>query len=78
LITHRTYPNGAGVPSVPADQYVDRDPCGFCQTRRDIGCTHYPASGTAKPPEGSEPRKKESGGERRKRLGLNWRGKKPA
>lgn len=23
-------------------QYVFRDPCEFCETRRDIGCHHYP------------------------------------
>ncbi len=23
---------------------VDRDPCGFCGIRRDLGCKHYPKS----------------------------------
>ncbi len=25
---------------LPADRYVDRDPCGFCGVRGDIGCVH--------------------------------------
>lgn len=29
-------------PPYPEHRFVSRDPCGWCNTRRDIGCRHHP------------------------------------
>lgn len=35
-----TRPEGVFRGDLPVDRYIDRNPCGFCGVRADIGCRH--------------------------------------